>query len=190
MRMYDRSSLFRIVLQVRDGFRVETVEAQCAALLEERHGEEDFTITTPDAILESLDSILTALTLALAGIASISLGVAGIGIMNVMLVSVSERTGEIGLFKAIGASPRQLLSVFLAEAATLSAVGGGLGLLAGAGLLKGSVLLYPQVPLAAPAWAVAAAFGVSLGVGVTFGVWPAAKAARLDPVAALAGRQA
>lgn len=188
MRMFDRSSLFRIALQVRPGFDIESIQARCSKVLAQRHGEEDFTITTPDAVLSSLESILNILTLALVAIASISLGVAGIGIMNVMLVSVSERTQEVGLVRAIGAEPRQVLSVFLAEAAMLSAMGGVLGLAVGYGLIALASILVPSFPFQAPAWAAGLAFAMSVTVGVVFGIWPAMRAVRLDPVVALSGR--
>lgn len=188
LAMFDKDSLFRIVLQVRPGADIEGVSERVSAVLRERHGEEDFTITTPDAILSSLDSILSMLTLALAGIASISLCVAGIGIMNVMLVSVSERTEEIGLEKAIGAEPSQVLTLFVTEAALLSALGATLGLAVGQGLVHVAGVLFPSFPLHVPPWAAVAAFALSVIVGVTFGIWPAARAVRLDPVAALSGR--
>ena len=190
LRMFDRSSLFRIVMQLRPGFDAGKAARRCTEILRDRHGEEDFTITTPDAILSSLDSILRMLTLALVGIASISLAVAGIGIMNVMLVSVSERTREIGVMKAIGATRPQVLGLFLTEAAALSALGGLLGVIVGYSLLGTASALYPSFPLRAPVWAVVAAFSLSVGVGVTFGFLPAARAFRLDPVAALSGRRA
>jgi putative ABC transport system permease protein len=145
-------------------------------------------VLTQDSVLSAFDRILGALTLALGGIAAISLSVAGIGIMNVMLVAVSERTSEIGLLKALGAAPGAILRVFLVEAVILSASGGFLGLLvgyAGAGTLAH---LYPDLPAAPPGWAVGAALAVSLGAGILFGVLPARRAARLEPVAALAGR--
>jgi len=188
MRMFDRSSLFRIVLQARPGFSTDTVEQRTAAILHARHGEEDFTITTPDAIMSALAKVLGVLTLALSGIAAISLGVAGIGTMNVMLVSVSERTPEVGLFEALGATRRQILALFLAEAALLSSAGGLVGLAGGSLALRSVELFLPSFPAHAPLWAALAALGLSLVVGTVFGFWPAWRATRLDPVAALAGR--
>ena len=159
------------------------------SILKERHDdEEDVTVLTQDSVLGAFNRILGALTLALAGIAAISLSVAGIGIMNVMLVSVSERTPEVGLLKALGAPPREILKVFLVEAVLLSAAGGVLGLLigyAGSGVLGQA---FPALPARPPAWAVFAALAVSLLSGAVFGVLPARRAARLDPVIALAGR--
>ena len=185
--MFDKESLFRIALQVRPGAEIEKVKQRCIAILRERHGEEDFTITTPDSVLGSLESILTMLTMGLAGIASISMAVAGIGIMNVMLVSVSERTAEIGLSKAVGAEPAQVLALFVTEAAMLSALGGLLGLAIGYAVLQAAGLLIPEFPFQAPAWAAACAVLLSVAVGTCFGLLPASRALRLDPLAALSG---
>ncbi|MCP3914378.1 MAG: FtsX-like permease family protein [bacterium] len=188
LRMFDRSSLNRVALRVLPGADADRVSDAVTELLVERHSEEDFTITTPDAIMETTGRIVGMLSLAVAGIAAISMVVAGIGIMNVMLVSVSERTAEIGLLKAVGAAPRQILGVFLAEALALSFAGGAIGI--GAGLLGARVLaaLYPAIAGDPPAWALAASFALALFVGTLFGVLPARRAVQLDPVAALAKR--
>jgi putative ABC transport system permease protein len=188
MRLFNRTSLFRAFLQVRSHHEMEAAREKVVAVIRERHGEEDVTCITQDAVVSGLGGILTALTAALAGIAAISLAVAGIGIMNVMLVSVSERTREVGLLKALGAGRRQVLAVFLAEAVLLSTAGGLLGLLAGAAAVQGLVAAYPDLPLRPPLWAVAAALSLSVVLGALFGVLPARRAMRLDPVAALAGR--
>ena len=188
MRMFNRTSLFRILVETRSVAELDAAEGRVASLLIERHGEEDFTIVTPDAILGSLGSILDVLTLALVGIAAISLSVAGIGIMNVMLVSVSERTEEVGLLKAIGARPRQITSLFLVEAVLISTAGGVGGLLLGQGVVRLATALYPAFKASPPLWAVVAALATSAVLGVLFGVLPARKAMRLDPVAALAGK--
>jgi putative ABC transport system permease protein len=188
MRMFNRTSLFRILLKTHSS---EDMEAACARALEiltERHDEEDVTCITQESIVSSLSSILTVLTLALGGIAAISLSVAGIGIMNVMLVSVSERTEEVGLLKAVGARGRQILAVFLAEAVLLASLGGLVGLALGWIGIRILVSIYPAFPAATPLWATAAALATSLVVGALFGVLPARRAMRLDPVAALAGR--
>ena len=189
MRMFDRRSLFRIMIQVRGGADLEVAKERVIRLLTERHdGEEDVTILTQDAVVSTFSQILGALTLALAAIASISLTVAGIGIMNVMLVSVSERTREVGLLRALGVKRRQVLTVFLTEAALLSTAGGLLGLATGWAAVRILVGIFPALPASPPTWAVAAALGLSVSVGVLFGLLPARRAARLDPVAALAGR--
>jgi putative ABC transport system permease protein len=188
MRMFNRTSLFRILIQGQPGADLARIKERALAVLVERHGEEDVTLMTEDAVLASLGSIFTALTLALAAIAAISLGVAGIGIMNVMLVAVSERTAEIGLLRAVGASRRQILACFLAEAALLSTTGGLAGLAAGWLGTRVLVGIWPALPASPPTWAVVAALGLSVAVGAFFGWLPARRATRLDPVEALARR--
>ncbi len=189
LRMFDRRSVFRVLCEARTSEDLEAAKAGILEVLKDRHdGEEDVTVLTQDAVMKTFGKVLGILTAALAGIAAVSLTVAGVGIMNVMLVSVSERTREVGLLKALGASRGQVLHLFLVEAAILSTAGGVLGLLAGwAGTLaiRG---LYPDFPVAPPGWAVAAALAVSVSVGLVFGVLPARRAARLDPVIALARR--
>lgn len=191
LKIFNRSSLFRVLVDVASHRDLKKVEQDTLRILRERHdGQEDVTLMTQDAVLSSFNLILRALTAALAGIAAISLGVAGLGIMNVMLVSVSERTREIGLLKALGTTHAQVVSVFLVEAAILSTAGGFLGLLTGLG--AGQVLqrLYPDFPIHCPPWAMAAALAVSMCVGLFFGILPARRAARLDPVQALMRRKA
>jgi putative ABC transport system permease protein len=188
MRMFNRSSLFRIVVQVRSPGELPAARNEILELLAELHRAEDVTVITQDAMVSTFSSIFTMLTLALAAIASVSLTVAGIGIMNVMLVAVTERRREIGLLKAVGAGTGQVLTVFLAEAVLLSSSGGAVGLAAGWLAIEAFVRVYPAFPAAPPGWAVAAGIAVSVLVGVVFGVLPARRAARLDPVVALAGR--
>ena len=191
MRMFDRRSLFRILIEVGSHREMDAVQERVIAALRERHGgEEDVTVLTQDAVLATFERILGILTAALAGIAAISLTVAGIGIMNVMLVSVSERTREIGLLKAVGVARRQIVAVFLIESAVISTTGGLIGLLAG--YAGGRVLLhlYPDFPVQPPVWAVAAALVVSVSIGLLFGWIPSRRAARLDPVEALMRKRA
>ena len=188
MKMFNRTSLFRVVLEMRSHRDLEPAKQRVRALLTERHGEEDVTCVTQDAVVSTFSSILGALTLVLGAIGAISLSVAGVGIMNVTLVSVSERTSEIGLLKAVGARPRQILSVFLTEAALLSLLGGLLGLLVGSLAVQALTHIFPEMPARSPIWAVTAAFGLSIAVGLVFGVWPAKRATRLDPVTALMAR--
>jgi putative ABC transport system permease protein len=188
MKMLNRSGLFRLVIQVRSYADLERTKQAVVRLLRERHGEEDVTVITQDAVVSAFSSILGALTMALGGIAAVSLAVAGVGIMNVMLVSVSERTREVGLLKALGAGRGQILAAFLAEAILISSAGGLLGLALGWAAVLVLVAVYPALPASPPLWAVLAAFSLSVAVGGVFGVLPARRATRLDPVAALAGR--
>ncbi len=187
--LFNTQSLFRILLDTRSRESIPRAIEHIRRTLRERHqGEEDVTIITQDAVLATFDKILRALTLTVAGIAAISLAVAGILIMNVMLVAVSQRTTEIGLLKALGAPRRQIIQLIMTEAALLSCMGAGLGLLVGQ---IGSSLIgyfYPALPLGAPWWAFVAAIGVALGTGLLFSLLPARRAAQLDPVQALARR--
>ncbi len=188
MRMFNRSSLFRILIEVRNAGELGDAKTAVGELIAQRHRAEDVTLITQDAVVSTFSSIFSVLTMALAAIASVSLTVAGIGIMNVMLVAVAERRREIGLLKALGAGTPQILGVFLAESIVLATIGGALGLAAGWGAVLGFVRVYPSFPATPPAWAVVAAVVLSVGVGVVFGVVPARRAAGLDPVVALAGR--
>jgi putative ABC transport system permease protein len=191
LRLFNRSGLVRILAEIGAQDDLRKTEQAALAVLRERHaGQEDVTILTQDAVLATFNQILGALTAALAGIAAISLGVAGLGIMNVMLVSVSERTREVGLLKAIGVTYGQVVAVFLVEAAILSTAGGSLGLVAGLGAGRFLQWLYPEFPVQPPPWAVAAALVVSCSVGLLFGILPARNAARLNPVQALMRRKA
>jgi putative ABC transport system permease protein len=189
MKLFDQTGLFRIMIQVSSHEDLEAVKAGVREVLRERHdGEDDFTLWTQDSILIAFERVLTALTLALGGIAAVSLTVAGVGIMNVMLVSVSERTREIGLLKAVGVTPSQVLAAFLVEAAILSTSGGLAGLAGGYAIVRAFTRLYPVFPAAPPMWAVAGSMGLSMAIGILFGALPARRAARLDPVQALAAR--
>jgi putative ABC transport system permease protein len=188
LAMFNKTTLFRVFVEVNGADAMRDSEKQILALMTERHRVEDVTVIAQDSVVESFSSILGAMTLALAGIASVSLAVAGIGIMNVMLVSVSERRTEIGLLRALGAGRAQILSVFLVEAVLLSGIGGGVGLVLGLAAVEAFIEIYPSFPATPPLWAIAAAVGMSLGVGAVFGVWPARDAVRLDPVQSLARR--
>jgi putative ABC transport system permease protein len=188
MRLFNRSSLFRILIDVRAHADLASAKASVIALLAERHREEDVTVITQDAVLASFSRILRALTLAVAAIAGISLAVAGIGIMNVMLVSVAERTGEIGLLRAVGVGRAQVAQVFLAEAALLSLVGACAGLVVGLLGVGALVTAWPALPARPPLWSILSSLGLAVFVGVAFGIAPARRAARLDPVAALGRR--
>ena len=188
MRLFNRSSLFRVLITMRSPEELEAAERTALAIMTERHGEEDVTCVTQDSVSGALMAILAVLTLAVTGIAAISLSVAGIGIMNVMLVSVSERTSEVGLLRALGARRRQILALFVIEAVILASAGGATGLATSWGLIRLLAVWYPNFPAEPPLWAVAAAILVSIAVGVVFGVLPARRASALDPVRALSGR--
>jgi putative ABC transport system permease protein len=191
LRLFNRSGLFRILAEVRSHADLDAAGASVLEVLRERHdGQEDVTLLTQDAVLDTFNKILGALTAALAGIAAISLGVAGLGIMNVMLVSVSERTSEVGLLKAVGVTSSQVVRVFLVEAAILSTSGGLFGLAAGLAAGRALQHFYPDFPVHPPIWAAVAAVGVSCSVGLVFGILPARQAARLNPVQALMRRKA
>ncbi len=187
--LFNTPALFRVLVQAPSQDALAPAKAAVTAVIRERHeGEDDVTVITQDALLSTFDGILRALTYAVAGIGAISLLVAGVLIMNVMLVSVSQRTREIGLLKALGASGHQVLRLFLTEAALLAGVGAISGLavaVLGLWLLE---RLFPYFPMSPPAWAPLASVAVSLATGIVFGLLPARRAARLDPVQALSGR--
>ncbi len=187
--LFDSPSLFRILVEARDRDLIPAAKRHILGTIRDRHqGEEDVTVITQDAVLATFDRIFKALTLTVGGIAAISLAVAGILIMNVMLVAVSQRTSEVGLLKALGASSAAILRVFLAEATILSLAGARGGVAVGYAVVWIVDQAYPLLPLSAPLWAVASAVMVALTTGLLFGVLPARRAAKLDPVAALAGR--
>ena len=187
--LLNTEGLFRILVEAREPESIPRLKDFILDTIARRHyGEEDITIVTQDSVLATFERILGALTLSVAGIAAISLVVAGILIMNVMLMAVAQRTGEIGLCKAIGASRRQIMVLLVTEALLLSAVGGLLGLAIG---LAGSRLarsLYPELSAGPPSWAMVAALGTALATGLIFSLLPARRAARLDPIQALGRR--
>ena len=177
---------------VRDLAELDNVNATITRLLRSAHNlerdvEDDFRIQTAEQLQDTFESILNTVTVVMSGIVSISLLVGGIGIMNIMLVSVTERTREIGICKAIGAKRHHILLQFLLEALVLCLLGGIIGLIFGYGIGALAASLIPGFPADAytPWWAVALALGFSAVVGVVFGMLPAAKAANLDPISSL-----
>ncbi len=188
-QLFNSRSMFRILVEARSREAIpDTVDAVTAMIRDRHDGEEDVTVITQDAVLATFDRIFTALTLTVAGIGAISLSVAGILIMNVTLVAVSQRTAEIGLLKALGATHAMIRNLFLVEAAILSAFGAAVGIGIGLAVVAGARAAFPDIPFAAPVWAVAGAAVIAIGAGIAFAVGPARRAARLDPVAALARR--
>jgi putative ABC transport system permease protein len=187
--LFDSYSLFRVLVEARSDKAIPRARRDILRIIRQRHeGEDDVTVISQDAVVATFDKIFTALTLTVVGIASISLVVAGILIMNVMLVAVSQRTTEVGLLKALGASSGTILRVFLVEATILSLVGAAAGVAVGYAAIQFVDRIYPLLPLGMPLWAVASAVFVAMTTGLLFGVLPARRAAKLDPVAALAGR--
>jgi putative ABC transport system permease protein len=180
-----------ITVAVRDLTRLDETRSRIKAVMRQAHRlkpeeRDDFEIESADQIAKSFDKLSATVTLVMGGIVGIALLVGGIGIMNIMLVSVKERTREIGICKAIGARSRDILLQFLIEAVTLSLLGGLLGLAIGYGLGVAIAAMIPDFPPAVvPWWAVALSVLFSGGVGVVFGVVPASQAARLDPIDAL-----
>jgi putative ABC transport system permease protein len=146
---------------------------------------DDFAIYTPDKLIESFQSITRGVTLGMIFIAFISLLIGGVGVMNIMLVSVTERTREIGVRKAVGAFRRDIVLQFLTEAMTLSILGGAIGVVVGVAVPAGVKRAFEALPAETPIWAVLVGLLVSLSVGIFFGLYPAVKASRLDPIEAL-----
>lgn len=189
MSLFNTQSLFRILIESRSAQVMESVKVfSRETIIARHHGEEDITVITQDAVMETFDQIFNALTMTIGGIGAISLAVAGILIMNVMLVSVAQRTGEIGLLKAVGAAPRQLVWLFLVESAMLSLFGALVGLGIG---LSGTWMIstaYPTLDVTPPGWAILAGVSMALITGIVSGIIPARRASALDPVRALAKR--
>lgn len=171
-----------IYISANDSEKVKDVQTKATNILKKRLSEDEFTVQSQEQTLSTISQISSVLTLALGGIAAISLIVGGIGVMNIMLVSVTERTREIGLRKAVGARAADIRNQFLIEALTLSGLGGLIGIILGIGL---SLIINNFFTTTVPVWSVFLSFGFSMLVGGIFGVAPAIRAARLDPIQAL-----
>jgi putative ABC transport system permease protein len=187
--LFNTEALFRVLVEAKSRDQIADAKADAEEIIRLRHeGERDVTVITQDAVLATFDRILNALTLTVASIAAISLAVAGILIMNVMLIAVTQRRREIGLLKALGATGRQIRLVFFTEAMLLASGGAAAGLAVGELGRSVAVLLYPSIPFQAPWWALVAAPATALVTAVLFTVAPARRAAMLDPVQALSRR--
>ena len=186
---YPQIDRFMITAKAKTGMREEAYQEVEGAMRRIRRlptaAEDDFSISTPDQIIQQFDRITGLIGLVAIAISGLGLLVGGIGVMNIMLMSVTERTREIGVRKALGARRRDIISQFLVEATTLTGLGGVLGILIAVAITMLLGALVPARPSKVPAWALITGFSMSVGVGVFFGVWPAVKAARLDPVEAL-----
>ena len=190
LKMFNQTGLFRIMVEAYTPQSVPLALGQVKAILMSRHDdEEDFTLITQDALLQTFRAVIDALTAGLAGIAAISLAVAGIGIMNVMLVSVSERAGEVGLLKALGARRRQILQVFLVEAAMISTAGAVVGVALGVTIILIAAGAWPFIPIQPSGGWITLVIALALTAGLSFGLMPARRAARLDAAEALRGKR-
>jgi len=182
-------SFLLMIIRARTGQVIQALE-QSEEILRRRRNVKfgdpnNFDIKTADKFIEQFDSITAMIGLVAIAISCLGLLVGGIGVMNIMLVSVTERTKEIGVRKAIGARRRDIVRQFLFEAMMLTFLGGVLGVLLAAGISKLLMILIPSIPATVPLWAVVTGLTVSIGVGLIFGVWPARKASRLDPIECL-----
>lgn len=185
LAMFDRESVMEIDVLYDEGIGADSMAARIRSLLIARHGAEDFTITTQEDMLETLGSVLDILTLAVGALGGISLLVGGVGILTIMTIAVRERTGEIGLLRALGAQRGQILWLFVGEAVVLASIGGLAGLLLGVGGAALIGLTVPALPIHIPWGYVLLAELLAAGIGLIGGVLPARRAARLDPVEAL-----
>ena len=184
--LFNQEGLFRVMVEGQSPETQEKTKQRLIAAMTQRHdGEEDVTIITQDSILSAFNKILDTMTLAVAGIGAISLLVAGILIMNVTLISVTQRTREIGLLKAIGAADRDVLAIFLTEAVLMAGFGAALGLTISEAALFAGRLLYPDVAFHTPTWALLLSVSVAMLTALIFAWGPSRRAARLEPVNAL-----
>ena len=185
---FPASNNWFLTVRAKPGMRDQAIEESRSILRKLRHtppGDDDFAISTADSIIQQFDQITGVILIAGIALSSLGLLVGGIGVMNIMLVSVTERTREIGVRKALGARRFDIVGQFLTEAVTLSGLGGVIGIIVSfiVTLLVGIAI--PAIRSGVPPLAASIGFGTSVLIGVFFGVWPAMKAARLDPVDAL-----
>lgn len=187
--LFNKVSLFRIVVEASNEDAIGRAKEAILSIIRARHeGEDDITVITQDAVLATFDKIFRALTMTVGGIAAISLVVAGIMIMNIMLVAISSRRSEIGLLKALGAPQSQIMGMFLTESALLSIAGALLGFILAFGAMEVLAGFFPEYSLAIAPWSPFMASGLALGTGIIFGVLPARRASMLEPALALSRR--
>lgn len=188
-KLSPRSEDLLVVAQARDGELAKALD-EVEVILRRQRGlrfdqENDFDLNTSDGFVQEFDSVTSTIGLVAIAISGVGLLVGGIGVMNIMLVSVKERTREIGVRRAIGAKRRDIVFQFLFEATTLTTLGGIIGIVLAIATSYLIIFLIPEIPASIPLWAVVTGFLVSVSVGLVFGVWPAVKAAHLDPIEAL-----
>jgi putative ABC transport system permease protein len=188
-RMYPNARENAIVVTAMEGKLPEAMDEVRTVLRIDRRvpysKPDDFALSTAEQMVADFHQITAMTFLVMVVLSSIGLLVGGIGVMNIMLVSVTERTREIGVRKAIGARRFDIIMQFLAEAVALTGMGGVFGMFLGWLVSRASRFAFPTLPTEVPPWAVILGIGVSVGIGLFFGIWPASKAARLDPVEAL-----
>ncbi|MCU1293495.1 MAG: hypothetical protein JWP08_2345 [Bryobacterales bacterium] len=188
-KMYPNANEVSFIVSSTDGMLPRAMDEISSILRTRRHVRpnmpDNFSISTAQQMVEQFRQITSMTFLVMIVLSSIGLLVGGIGVMNIMLVSVTERTREIGIRKAIGARRSDIVTQFLCEAAVLTGLGGIFGLVLGWMIAMLSKLVFSSLPTAVPAWAAISGITVSVGVGLFFGIWPASKAAKLDPVTAL-----
>jgi len=188
-KMFPSAKENMLIIVAYDGMVSQAMDEVRGILRQERRLKKDepdnFHLTTAEQMIEEFRNIMAVTALVMVVLSSIGLLVGGVGVMNIMLVSVTERTKEIGVRKAVGARRSDIVAQFLTEAVVLTGVGGLLGMTLGWLLSVGARLAFPALPTTVPVWAAVMGVAVSVGVGLFFGIWPAAKAARLDPVEAL-----
>lgn len=189
-QLYNSPAVFRVMVELSPAADDERVKERMRDIIRDRHeGEDDITLVSQDSVLKAFDNILTSLTLAIGSIGAIGLFVAGILIMNISLISVSQRRREIGLLKAIGASSRQVRNLFLGDALMLVSFGSAAGIVLAFSVLLFFRQLWPAFPMTPPIWAIPAVIAMALASGLLFAWLPARRAAALDPVLALRGHQ-
>ena len=188
-KMFPQAQENLLFVQPREGRLAAAIDELTVVLRQRRHvplsAADNFVVSTADQIIEQFRALTSVTALVMVVLSSMGLLVGGIGVMNIMLVSVTERTREIGVRKAIGARRRDIVRQFLTEAVVLTSLGGVLGMTLGWLVSIASRFAFPSLPTLVPAWAVILGIGMSVGIGLFFGIWPASKAARLDPVEAL-----
>jgi putative ABC transport system permease protein len=185
LELFNRPGLIEIDVTYKPSADLGSVERGIRNIMMARHGREDFTVTPQEKALEVMGSVLDVITFAVGALGGISLLVGGVGILTIMTMAVTERIGEIGLLRALGARQNQVLLLFLGEAMLLAAAGGLAGLALGFGIAQGLHWLFPAMPVHTPIFFAVLAECSAVAIGLIAGVMPARRAARLDPVEAL-----